>query len=301
MTDNGQQNPSAGSGQSPSASSGQSPMRPDLGRLVGVKDLATDIKLFQIELTEPAGKAHFVDYRPGQFAFVSALGVGEAPFGITSIPSRGQVLEFGINKLGGVTTALHELDVGEMVGVRGPLGNWFPLEEIKGKNVIVLGGGIGGAPLRPVINTILDNRSDYGHFTILWAAREPSLLVFTDEYEAWRAVSDTELHLTVDKGDESWTAAGRNEGLITQLLEQVAPSPENAVTITCGPPIMIKFVALTLTKLGFSLDQMWTTLEARMHCGIGKCGRCNMGEKLICIDGPVFRQDKVAKFMESFV
>jgi sulfhydrogenase subunit gamma (sulfur reductase) len=276
-------------------------MRPFLGRLVGVKDLATDIRLFQIELTEPAGQAQFAAYRPGQFAFVSALGVGEAPFGITSIPSRGKVLEFGINKLGGVTAALHELEAGDMVGVRGPLGNWFPLDEIRGKNVIVIGGGIGGAPLRPVINSILDNRSDYGHFTILWAARTPSLLVFTDEYDVWRAAPDTELHITVDKGDEEWAAAGRNEGLITQLLEQAAPSPENAVTITCGPPIMIHFVVLTLKKLGFSLDQMWTTLEARMHCGIGKCGRCNMGEKLICVDGPVFRQDKVAGFLESFL
>jgi sulfhydrogenase subunit gamma (sulfur reductase) len=286
-----------------------SPMRPFLGKLIGVKDLATDIKLFQIELLESVGKAAFADYQPGQFAFVSALGVGEAPFGITSIPSRGEVLEFGINKLGGVTAAIHELEVGDVVGVRGPLGNWFPLNQpatstgdmLVGKNVIVLGGGIGGAPLRPVINTILENRSDYGHFTILWAARNPSLLVFTDEYEVWRSTPDTELHLTVDKGDEEWIAAGGNEGLITQLLEQVAPSPENAVTITCGPPIMIRFVTLTLAKLGFSLDQMWTTLEARMHCGIGKCGRCNMGEKLICVDGPVFRQDEVAGFLESFV
>lgn len=283
---------------SPSTGSGQSPMRPFLGKLVGKKDLASDIKLFQIELTEPEGKVAFTHYLPGQFAFVSALGVGEAPFGITSIPSRGELLEFGVNKLGGVTGAMHELEIGEIMGVRGPLGNWFPMDEIKGKNVIVLGGGIGGAPLRPVINTILDNRSDYGHFTILWAARNPSLLVFTDEYDTWRSAPDTELHLTVDKADDDWP---HSEGLITQLLEQVAPSPEDAVTITCGPPIMIKFVTLTLGKLGFTLDQMWTTLEARMHCGIGKCGRCNIGEKLICVDGPVFRQDEVAGFLESFV
>jgi len=285
-----------------------SPMRPFLGKLVGIKDLATNIKLFQIELMEPEGAQAFANYQPGQFAFVSALGVGEAPFGITSIPSRGKVLEFGINKLGEVTEAIHNLELGDVVGVRGPLGNWFPLNQpatdtgdmIKGKNIIVLGGGIGGAPLRPVINTILDNRSDYGHFTIFWAARNPSLLVFTDEYDTWRSTPDTQLHLTVDQGDDEWSSAGRNEGLITQLLEKVAPSPEDAVTITCGPPIMIRFVTLSLAKLGFSLDQMWTTLEARMHCGIGKCGRCNMGEKLICVDGPVFRQDHVAEFLESF-
>jgi NAD(P)H-flavin reductase len=274
------------------------PMRPYLGKLVGTKMLGTDIKLFQIELTEAAGKEQFARYRPGQFAFVSALGVGEAPFGIASIPQRGDLLEFGIAKLGSVTGALHSLEIGEMVGVRGPLGNWFPMDEIRGKNIIVLGGGIGGAPLRPVINTILHNRNDYGRLVILWAARAPQLLVFTDEYDAWRSAPNTELHITVDKGDDKWKG---NEGLITQLLEKVSPSPENAVTITCGPPIMIHFVSLTLKKLGFSLEQMWTTLEARMHCGIGKCGRCNMGEKLICVDGPVFRQDQVARFLESFL
>ena len=279
---------------------GHDPMRPDLGRLVGKRTMATDIQLFQIELIEPAGRQHFNDYQPGQFAFVSALGVGEAPFGITSIPSQG-VLEFGIAKLGSVTSALHSLEVGETIGVRGPLGNWFPMDEIKRKNIIVLGGGIGGAPLRPVINSILEHRNEYGHLTILWAARNPSLLVFTDEYAKWQSAPDTELHLTVDRGDERWKAAGRNEGLITQLLEQVSPSPDNAVTITCGPPIMIHFASLTLKKLGFSLEQMWTTLEARMHCGIGKCGRCNMGEKLVCADGPVFRQDRVAGFLESFL
>jgi NAD(P)H-flavin reductase len=276
-------------------------MRPYLGKLVGLDDLAAGIKMLRIELTEPEGRASFAAYEPGQFAFVSALGVGEAPFGITSIPSRGDVLEFGVNNLGHVTQALHNLEIGQPVGVRGPLGNCFPMDEFKGKNMIVLGGGIGGAPLRPVINSILENRDDYGHFTIIWAAREPSLLVFTDEYETWAAAPDTEMHVTVDQGDKAWQAAGRNEGLITQLLEQVAPSPENAITVTCGPPIMIHFVALTLRRLGFELDQMWTTLEARMHCGVGKCGRCNIGEKLVCADGPVFRQDRVAQFIESFL
>jgi sulfhydrogenase subunit gamma (sulfur reductase) len=169
---------------------------------------------------------------------------------------------------------------------------------MEGKEIVVLGGGIGGAPLRPVIHTILDNRADYGHLTILWAARTPSLLVFTDEYNAWRYAPDTELHLTVDEGDADWTG---NVGLITQLLEQVAPSPENTVAIICGPPIMIKFVILGLQKLGFADQQMIMTLEAKMKCGIGKCGRCNMGEKFVCLDGPVFSYTEVSGFLESFV
>jgi NAD(P)H-flavin reductase len=274
------------------------PMRPYLGRLAGVKDLATDIKLFQIELTEPEGQAVFADYKPGQFAFVSVFGAGEAPFGITGIPARGPLLEFAVNALGHVTRTLHSLEAGDPVGVRGPLGNWFPMEQIKGHNVVILGAGIGGAPLRPVIQTILDNRTDYGDMTILWAARRPDLLVFTDEFNEWRSAPDTEFHLTVDRGDEDWTG---NVGLITQLLEQVDPSPEDAVTITCGPPIAIHFVFLTLQKLGFTGQQMLTTLEARMHCGIGKCGRCNLGEKFICVDGPVFWQSEIAGFLEGFL
>jgi NAD(P)H-flavin reductase len=252
--------------------------------------------MFQVELDDPEARGSFV-YRPGQFAFVSAFGVGEAPFGLACTIDHSPALEFAVSKVGTVTNALHDLGVGDTVGVRGPFGNWFPLEEMKGKNVILLGGGIGGAPLRPVIQTVLDNRSDYGKLVILWAAREPSLLVFTDEFEDWRSAPDTELHLTVDQGDEMWSG---NVGLITELLEQVAPSAENAMTITCGPPIMIKFVLLGLSKLGFAPEQMVVTLEGKMKCGMGKCGRCNLGEKYICTDGPVFGYSEVSGFLESF-
>ncbi|MDY7039586.1 MAG: FAD/NAD(P)-binding protein [Chloroflexota bacterium] len=273
------------------------PMEPYLATLVGVSNLATGIKLFQVELDDPEVRANF-DYRPGQFAEVSAFGVGESPFGITSTRGDGQAIEFAVNRVGTVTDALHRLDVGDRVGVRGPLGNSFPMEEFKGKNVVVLGGGIGGAPLRPVIRTILDNRTDYGKLSIFWAARSPDLLVFTDEYDDWRAQPDTELHLTVDNATPDWP---HKEGLITTLVEGVAPSPQNAITITCGPPIMIKFAMLTLKKLGFQDEQNWVTLEAKMKCGIGKCGRCNLGGVFICTDGPVFRFDQVGQFLESFV
>lgn len=271
-------------------------MRPYLGRLTGIRDIAAGIKLFQVEMTEPEGRATVAEYKPGQFAFVSAFGAGEAPFGIASI--RGPRLEFAVSDLGHVTHTLHALDVGDPLGVRGPLGNCFPLDEVKGRDVVIIGGGIGGAPLRPVIQAILDNRADYGHVTILWAARTPDLLVFTDEFDDWNAVPDTEFHATVDQGDEDWTG---NVGLITKLLEEVDPSSDDAVAITCGPPIMIHFVFLALAKLGFAPDQMLTTLEARMHCGIGKCGRCNMGEKFICVDGPVFWQSEIAGFLEGFL
>jgi sulfhydrogenase subunit gamma (sulfur reductase) len=272
------------------------PMRPYLGKLAGIRDLATGIKLFQVELTEPEGQATVTEYKPGQFAFVSAFGAGEAPFGLAS--GRGPYLEFAVSALGHVTHTLHTLEVGDPVGVRGPLGNWFPLDAVKGRDVVILGAGIGGAPLRPVIHTILDNRDDYGHLTIIWASRSPDLLVFTDEFDEWGAAPDTEFHVTVDQGDENWSG---NVGLITQLLERVAPSTDNAVAISCGPPIAIHFIFLTLAKLGFAPDQMLTTLEARMHCGIGKCGRCNLGEKFICVDGPVFWQSEITGFLEGFL
>lgn len=276
---------------------GHNPMFPYLGKLVMVKDMAPEIKLFGVELLN-GGSERFGDYRPGQFAFVSAFGVGEAPFGIASTPQRGNALEFAVQRLGCVTTELHELGEGDIVGVRGPMGNSFPMEDFKGKDLVVLGGGIGGAPLRPVLQTVLDHRADYGHLTILWAARHPSLLVFRDEYDSWRAAHDTELHLTVDEADDGWD---HNVGLITNLLEKVAPSPKNTVAITCGPPIMIYFVDKMLHELGFSPEQSYVTLEARMHCGIGKCGRCNLGEKLICVDGPVFSMAEVGGLLESFL
>ena len=273
------------------------PMKPYLATLTDVRDLATGIKLFQVELDDPGARAGF-DYQPGQFAEVSAFGVGESPFGITSTRQRGDKIEFAVSRIGTVTEALHRMEAGDKIGIRGPLGNGFPMEAFKGKNIVILGGGIGGAPLRPVITTIMDNRADYGKLNIFWAARSPDLLVFTEEYDQWRADPNTELHLTVDKATPDWP---HKEGLITTLVEGVNPSPKNAITITCGPPIMIKFAMLTLQKLGFESGQNWVTLEAKMKCGIGKCGRCNLGGVFVCTDGPVFCFAEVEQFMESFV
>ena len=275
----------------------QNPMVPYLGEIFEVKDLATEIKLFRVKMLN-GGSDAFASYKPGQFAFVSAFGYGEAPFGIANVLQRGPSLDFAVNRLGNVTTALHELGEGDIVGVRGPMGNCFPMEDFQGKNLYVIGGGIGGAPLRPVIQHVIDHRDDYSHLTILWAARHPSLLVFTDEYEEWASAPDTELHLTVDTPDQVWD---RNVGLITELMEKVNLSPSDAVTITCGPPVMIYHATRLLDQLGFAAEQNYVTLEARMHCGLGKCGRCNLGEKLVCVDGPVFNMQEVGNLLESFL
>ena len=197
------------------------PMLPHLATLTQVRNLALGIKLFRCKFNDAeVGKAF--TYQPGQFGFLSAFGVGESPFGITSTTERlaGEV-EFALAKVGTVTAALHDLQPGATVGVRGPYGNWFPLDEIKGKNIVIIGGGIGMAPLRPVIQTIADNRADFGPMTLMCAARQPNLLVFADEYEEWKAIPNTAVHVTVDQGDASWSgnvgphhqAAGRGGAL----------------------------------------------------------------------------------------
>ena len=273
-------------------------MLPTLGKLVKVRDLADEIKLLRVELLDGRSEA-FKTCQPGQFAFVSAFGLGEAPFGIANAAERGPEVDFAVARLGTVTTGLHELGEGDIVGVRGPLGNWFPMKKFQGKDLVILGGGIGGAPLRPVIQHVLEHRSNYGNLSILWAARRPDLLVFSDEYDEWRTAPNTTLFLTVDSPDEGWN---HNVGLITQLLEKVSPSMENAITITCGPPIMIHFVTKMLQeKMGVPPKDNYVTLEARMHCGMGKCGRCNLGEKLVCVDGPVFNMEEVGKLLETFL
>jgi NAD(P)H-flavin reductase len=278
-------------------SNGNNAMKPYLGRIIEINDMAPEIKLLKIEMLNGNSDA-FQSYHPGQFAFVSAFGVGEAPFGIASTAQRGKNIEFAVQRLGAVTTSLHDMGEGDVLGVRGPLGNWFPMDVFKGKDLLVLGGGIGGAPLRPIIQTVLDNRGEYGQLSILWAARNPDLLLFKEEYDTWRGAPNTELHLTVDEGDQNWSG---HVGLITELLEVIRPKPKNTIAITCGPPIMIYFVDKLLTKLGFSQEQSYVTLEARMHCGIGKCGRCNLGDKLVCVDGPVFSMAEVGELLESFL
>ena len=271
------------------------PFTPHLATLEAVEDLTPDVKLLRILLDDPEARKNF-HYKPGQFAFVSAFGVGEAPFGLTSVWSGDGGLEFAIRRVGTVTRDLHELEPGAKVGVRGPFGNCFPLEDYKGKRIIIIGGGIGMAPLRPVINTLLSHRDDYGELIIFNGARSPQDLVFAPEFDTWANSSGTRLELTVDAGDADWT--GR-VALIPSVVSDVAPSPENAIAIICGPPIMIRFTLVELQKLGFAPDQIVTTLEAKMRCGLGKCARCNVGDKYVCRDGPVFTMEDISGFIEQ--
>ncbi len=267
---------------------------PYLATLKSSIELTPDVKLLKVELVDPAARASF-NYKPGQFAMLSAFGEGEAPFGIVSL-SHEDSLEFAVRRVGTVTRALHEIELGEALGVRGPFGNYFPLEDYANKSIVIIGGGIGMAPLRPVIKKILEQRGQYGKLLIINGARSPKDLVFAPEFKAWTEAPNTQLVLTVDRGDEKW---GGKVGLVPDIVKEVAPSPDNAIAIICGPAIMIRYTLQALKKLGFQDKQIVTTLEAKMKCGMGKCARCNVGDKYVCKDGPVFTLEQIAQFLEQ--
>lgn len=278
------------------SNNGRNPFLPYLALLREAPDLTPDVKLLRLELAEEEAKISF-NYRPGQFAFLSAFGVGESPFCLTSCANSEGLLEFALRKVGTVSGALQDMEPGARLGVRGPFGNAFPLERYRGKKLLIIGGGIGMAPLRPLINTLLKNREDYGEMLIINGARSPQDLVFASEVEFWKEYSNTSVELTVDRGDSAWK--GR-VALVPQVVEELKPSPQNSIAITCGPPIMIRFVLAALKKLGFEDGQIYTTLESKMKCGVGKCARCNVGNIYVCQDGPVFTLAQISQFLESF-
>ena len=242
-----------------------------------------DKSLKSLDLSFLNGDGRF-SYLPGQFCELSILGKGEAPFGIASSPTEGG-LKFTVNRLGVVTTALHYLEEGETIGLRGPLGNHYPVDEFKGKNVVIVGGGFAFTTLRALTIYLLSHRKDYKDITIIYGARTPDLLLYKDDLEEWEKRSDINLVQTIDKKVEGWN---KRVGFVPSVTKEVAPSSKDAYAVVCGPPIMIKFTLPVLQELGFSPDRIITSLEMRMKCGIGKCGRCNIGSKYVCIDGPVF-------------
>jgi len=225
------------------------------------------------------------EYLPGQFCQLSILGKGEAAFGIASSPTERESLRFTVNRVGTVTTALHFLKEGEELGLRGPLGNHYPVEKFKGQNVVVVGGGFAFTTLRSLAAYLLANRSDYGDITVIYGARRPGLLLYRDELSEWEKRGDVKVHLTIDEPAAGWDKA---VGFVPTVTGKVRPSPNDAWAVVCGPPVMIKFTFPVLAKLGFAPENIFTTLENRMKCGVGKCGRCNVGKYFVCKDGPVF-------------
>jgi len=268
---------------------------PHIAVVEEIIDETYDTKTFCINFKDEKLREEFT-FESGQFGLCSIFGVGEAPFAISSSPTRREHLEITVRRVGKLTNALHRLGVGTEIGFRGPYGNSFPLGLLQGKNLVFVAGGNGLSPLRSLIWNVMDNRDKYGKIDIIYGARSPADLCFTYDLDAWEQDKTVDMVTTVDKGDEGWT--GR-VGLVPVVLEQVAPSPDNAVAIVCGPPIMIRFTFPVLEKLGFTPEQMITTLEKRMKCGIGKCGRCNIGNIYVCRDGPVFTYAQIKDFISS--
>jgi NAD(P)H-flavin reductase len=258
-----------------------------------------NLKTFKFVFLNPEDEAKF-DYTPGQFAELSVAGLGEIPIGIASSPTEKGFLKFTVNKVGKVSSHLHNMRAGEIMGVRGPLGNWYPWELLEGKNVVIIGGGFAFTTLRSSIVYMLDpaNRPRFGDISVVYGARSPGLLLYKEELAAWERRDDIQMHITVDgTNDPDWTY---NVGFVPTVTKQKAPSSENAYAIICGPPIMIKFTLPVLTELGFPPDRIISSLEMRMKCGIGICGRCNIGTEYVCKDGPVFSLEKLAQLPNEY-
>jgi sulfhydrogenase subunit gamma (sulfur reductase) len=253
------------------------------------------ILTFHFNFKDPELKETFT-FESGQFGEYSVFGIGEATFCISSSPIRRDHFEFAVQRAGKVTNALHRLGAGAEIGFRGPFGNSFPLDYLRGKNLVFVAGGIGLAPLRSLIWNVIDNRAEYGNIDIIYGARSPSDLCFKYDLDEWSQNATLKMTTTVDRAAEGWTG---NVGFVPNVTEKAAPSPKDAVAIVCGPPVMIRFTFPVLAKLGFTPENMITTLEKRMKCGIGKCGRCNIGEIYVCRDGPVFSYARIKSFISS--
>ena len=259
------------------------PYRPELATVREVIKETANIRTLRVRLDDE-GKMQNFSFRPGQVGQLSVFGVGESTFVINSPPTRMDYLQFSVMRVGEVTQRIHQLGVGDQVGLRAPLGNGFGYEEMKGKDILFIGGGIGMAPLRTLLLYMIDNREDYGDITVIYGARSPKDLCYGYEFEEWRA-GGVNLVLTVDSESPGWK---ERVGFVPTVLAEESPGPHNRVAVVCGPPIMIKFVLFGLKELGFEDHQIITTLEKRMKCGVGICGRCNIGSKYVCVDGPVF-------------
>ena len=269
---------------------------PMIGVVTEIRRDTPDIKTFRVE--KPEGGKCF-EHMPGQCAMLSIPGVGEAMFSITSSPTVKDYQEFSIKKCGCLTEWLHAMDVGQEIMIRGPFGKHFPVEDaLKGKDLLFIAGGVGLAPLHSVINYVLDNRADYGKVDIVYGSRSMDDLLDIDEIkQSWMdPKNNMDVHLTIDRPQEGWDG---HVAFVPTYVEELGFDP-NKTVLVCGPPIMIKFVLQALTKLGFKKEQVYTTMELRMKCGLGKCGRCNIGDKYVCKDGPVFRFDELDELPSEY-
>ena len=268
---------------------------PRIGVVTDIRIDTPDVKTFRVNSTE-GGK--LFEHMPGQCAMLSVPGAGEGMFSITSSPTNEEYMEFSIKKCGCLTGWLHQMDVGQEITVRGPYGNGFPVEsDFKGKDLLFIAGGIGLAPLRSVINYCRDNRENYGKIDIVYGSRSMDDLVdYKEIIDEWCKDDGMDVYLTIDREQEGWDG---HVGFVPNYVKELG-FDTNKTAVICGPPIMIKFTLSGLVELGFDKTQVYTTMELRMKCGVGKCGRCNIGDKYVCKDGPVFRCDQLDEMPNEY-
>jgi NAD(P)H-flavin reductase len=252
-------------------------------------------KLFHLYILDKEERDAF-HFLPGQFVMLEVPGYGEVPISISDSPLRSRLIELVIREAGLVTSVLHRAKPGAKVGIRGPFGSHFPMEKMKGHNVLLIAGGLGIAPLRAPIFHVTENRAEYEDVHLLYGTREPEQMIFRYQYEQWRDIYGLDLHFIVEKPDETWDG---EVGMITQLLDGLPVDMANTWAIVCGPPVMFKYVCNKLNDLGLPMHRMFVSLERRMHCGMGKCCRCNVGSTYTCIDGPVFDYWAVQNLKEA--
>ena len=275
------------------------PYKVTIGKIT-IENEAKDIKTFELIFDDQAQRQEY-DFVAGQFGQISVFGAGESPIGIASSPLDTDHVAFTVKKYptGVVTTALHNCQEGDTIGLRGPFGNHYPFEQMRGKDIVIVGGGFAVTTLRSAIRYLLDDskRGDFGKIIFFYGARSPGELIYRQEMAEWAKRSDIDVHLTVDNPDDDWDA---HTGVVPAVVTKIAPTAANAIALVCGPPIMVKYTIPALKELGFEPENIITSLEMRMKCGIGKCGRCNIGSKYVCIDGPVFSVAELEKLPQEF-
>lgn len=272
----------------------ESPFLPIPAEIVR-KDRLTDTEtLYQLRLADGTE----LGQSPGQFVELSVFGVGEAPFSVSSSPTRGEAFEVCIRRVGDVTSALERLALGDQIGIRGPLGRGFPLERMRGRNVLIIAGGLGIVPLRSLITNVLDERDDFGEVTVLYGCKSPKELLFREELTRWDAREDVDFRITTDIAEPGWKG---NVGPVTTLFRRLTIDPRTTVPVMVGPPVMFKHVVKQVLACGIPEDRIILSLERRMKCGIGECGHCQINGVYVCQEGPVFTYAELKRLEEAML
>ena len=265
---------------------------PEIATITRVETLTESEKRFEIRM--PGEKA--LNHKPGQFVEVSIFGFGEAPISICSSPTRGPLFELTVRATGRLTDKMHLLSEGSQIGIRGPFGNGFDPGAFKGKDILFVCGGIGLAPLKSLIDYTLDRREDFGRIIILYGTRNPSAILFPEEIKTWQSRKDVEFAITVDQASEEWQG---NVGVITTLIPGLELDVKNTIVTVVGPPVMYKFVLMSLKGKRIPDENIYLSLERRMKCGVGKCGHCQINDTYVCQDGPVYHYPRVKQLEEA--